>query len=391
MDIEALSSASRGKYVFLFSDCVPVEGAAASAIYDLTRGRISTFQSAYYPFFELFRRHRLGDLLDALSEDDRASFLEFLQFLVDNEYVCMMDDPSAFPGIPSSWEAPCVIQDAIIDVDAQHHDYGKIVAELDALGCQHLQVRSYSRRFGASSLAALAGLCHGTSIQTLQAILAHEPERSDDDYAAVVTNNRIVTGLSVHSADEDRRIVVDRGARGSSAALTEVEIRFTTKALESHLDCGTITTRGLLAPSTPTFSELHHFNGCLNRKLSVDASGHVRNCPAMGTSFGHHADVSLSEVAAQAGFQQAWRARKDEIQVCRDCPYRYACTDCRAFLEDPDGEDGKPLKCGYDPYVDSWTDWTARPRAMATMEEYRKRHRLPVLASQAPRHSRRNE
>jgi SPASM domain peptide maturase of grasp-with-spasm system len=204
---------------------------------------------------------------------------------------------------------------------------------------------------------------------------------SDDDYAAVVTSNRIIGSLILHSANEDRRLVVDRGTRGSSAALTAVEIKLSTKKLESHLDCGTITTGALLVPSTPTFNELRHFNGCLNRKISVDASGHVRNCPAMSKSFGRHEGVALSEIAAQAGFQTAWRARKDEIEVCRDCPYRYACTDCRAFLEDPDAEDSKPLKCGYDPYTDSWTDWRARPNAMATMEEYRKRRRLPVLAS----------
>jgi SPASM domain peptide maturase of grasp-with-spasm system len=371
----------REKYVFLFSDCVPVKGAAASAIYDLTRGRISTFPSDYHAFFERFRKHRLGELLDTLSEDDRAGFSDFLRFLFDNEYACMMSDPGAFPEIPSSWDAPGAIQNAIIDVDAQHHDYGKLVSELDALGCQHLQVRCYSRLFGVSELATLAGLCHGTSIQSLQAILVHDPARPDDDYAAVVTGNRIICSLIVHSADEDRKLVIDRGTRGSSAALTAVEIGFTTKKLSSHLDCGTITVGTLLAPSTPTFTELRHFNGCLNRKVSVDASGQVRNCPAMAESFGDHRGVALSEIAAEARFQRAWRARKDEIAVCRDCPYRYACTDCRAFLEVPDAEDSKPLKCGYDPYTDSWTDWGARPQAMATMAGYRKRHHLAVLTA----------
>jgi SPASM domain peptide maturase of grasp-with-spasm system len=388
MDIETISS-ERGKYVFLFSDCVPVKGHAASAIYDLTRGRISTFPSEYYALLESFREHRLGELLDALSADDRPSFLEFLEFLFDNEYACMRNDPGAFPAIPSGWDAPCVIQNAIIDVDARHHDYGKLVAELDALGCQHLQLRSYSLLFGVAELVALARLCHGTSIQTLQAILMHDPARSDDDYAAVVTANPIVYSLILHSANDDRKLVVDRGARGSSAVLSAVEISFSPKKLESHQDCGTITVGALLAPSTPTFTELHHFNGCLNRKVSVDASGQVRNCPAMAKSFGHHGEVALAEVVAQAGFQKAWRARKDEIQVCRDCPYRYACTDCRAFLEDPDAEDSKPLKCGYDPYTDSWTDWRARPQAMATMEEYRKRRHLPVLTQQTLGHGER--
>lgn len=380
MDIEAVVSAARDEYVFLLPDCMPVKGHAASAIYDLTRGRISTFPSEYYPFIAAFRQQRLGEILDAQTEDDRGAFLEFLEFLLDNEYAALLADPGMFPAISSSWDAPGVLEDAIIDVDARHHDYGKLIAELDALGCQHLQVRSYSRVFGISDLAALARLCHGTSIQTLQAILAYDPGQSDDDYAAVVLGCPRLIGLSLHSADAERRIVVDRGTRGSATALTSVEIMLTPKALESHLDCGTITVGALLVPSRPTFNELQHFNGCLNRKLSIDADGHVRNCPAMARSFGHHRDVALSEIAAQAAFQRAWRVRKDEIEVCRDCPYRYACTDCRAFLVDPAAEHGKPLKCGYDPYTDSWTDWSAQPQAMATMAEYRKHRRLPVLA-----------
>jgi SPASM domain peptide maturase of grasp-with-spasm system len=367
-----------GQYVFLISDCVPVRGHAVSAIYDLTRGKISTFPSAYFPFFELFRKHRLHELRDMLSEEDRAGFSDFMAFLVGNEYVHMVEDLSAFPERSSAWETPCVIHNAVIDVDARHHDYQKLVAELDALGCQHLQLRGYSTLFGVAELAVVARLCHGTSIQTLQAIVVHEPALTDDDYAAVVMSNHLIKGLTVHSANEDRVVEVNWGAR----ALMAVAISFRTRKLESHFDCGTIIATELLAPSTRTFNELHHFNGCLNRKASVDVNGHIRNCPAMAKSFGHHRHVGLAKIAADVAFQKAWRARKDDIEVCRDCPYRYACTDCRAFLEDPEADDSKPLKCGYDPYTNTWSDWRTQPRAMGIMEEYRKRRRLPLAAAQ---------
>ena len=157
----------------------------------------------------------------------------------------------------------------------------------------------------------------------------------------------------------------------------------TTKRLESNLDCGSITKKELLRPSTSTFNELRHFNGCLNRKISVDENGQVRNCPGMGRAFGHHQSVVLSNVVASAKFQRAWRAKKDNIKVCQDCQYRYACTDCRAFLEDPDTEDSKPLKCGYDPYTDSWTDWKGQPGTAAILETYRKRCHLPIVKTGA--------
>lgn len=381
MDVEKVLADSLGKHVLLFTDCVPVEGHTASAIYDLTRGRISTFPSEYFPLFELFRTHRLGELLDTFSEDDRANLHDFFGFLLSNEYVAFVDDLAPFPEIPSAWDAPCTIENAVIDVNRQRHDYRKIVSELDALGCVHLQVRSYSSVFSVSDLVDLARLCRGTSIQTLQAVIPHDPTNSDDDYVSVVTSNRILVGLAVHSASQDRRIRVDYGARGTSANLVAMEIEMTTKKLESDLDCGSITKKQLLRPSTPTFSELHHFNGCLNRKISIDENGQVRNCPAMKRSFGHHQSVTLSDIVAEPSFQSAWRARKDEIKVCQDCQYRYACTDCRAFLEDPDSENSKPLKCGYDPYTDSWTDWRGQPGAAATWETYRKRCRLPILKS----------
>ncbi len=381
MDVEKVLAESLEKHVFLFTDCVPVEGYTASAIYDLTRGRISTFPSEYFPLFKLFRTHRLGQILDTFSEDDRANLHDFFGFLLSNEYVAFVDDLAPFPEIPSTWDAPCSIENAIIDVNTQRHDYRKIVSELDALGCMHLQIRSYSRVFSVSDLVDLARLCRGTSIQTLQAFIPHDPTNSDDDYVSVVTSNRILAGLVLHSASQDRRIRVDYGAQGTSAELVAVEIELTTKKLESCLDCGCITKKQLLRPSTPTFNELHHFNGCLNRKVSIDENGQVRNCPAMGTSFGHHQSVALSDIVAGPNFQSAWRARKDEIKVCQDCQYRYACTDCRAFLEDPESEASKPLKCGYDPYTDSWADWRERPGAAATWETYRKRRRLPILKS----------
>jgi hypothetical protein len=64
VELEKVLADSLGKHVLLFTDCVPVEGHTASAIYDLTRGRISTFPSAYFPLIKLFRTHRLGELLD---------------------------------------------------------------------------------------------------------------------------------------------------------------------------------------------------------------------------------------------------------------------------------------------------------------------------------------
>ena len=42
--------------------------------------------------------------------------------------------------------------------------------------------------------------------------------------------------------------------------------------------------------------------------------------------------------------------RKDKIDQCKDCEFRYACMDCRCFLKEADNPLSKRAKCKYNPY-----------------------------------------
>jgi len=96
-------------------------------------------------------------------------------------------------------------------------------------------------------------------------------------------------------------------------------------------------------------------NSCLRGKISIDINGQIKNCPSMITSFGHFEETNFDEVISNPSFNKQWNINKDSISVCRDCEYRYVCTDCRAFTES--GElFGKPLKCRYNPYKGVWED-----------------------------------
>ena len=46
--------------------------------------------------------------------------------------------------------------------------------------------------------------------------------------------------------------------------------------------------------------------------------------------------------------------KKDQISVCKDCEFRYVCTDCRAYTQNSGDQYSKPLKCNYDPYTATW-------------------------------------
>lgn len=343
-------------YLRLFSDCILVQGTAWSAIYDLTRGEIIRFRTEYYAVLKHLTRGKLADQLEPLSEpSQRAKVVEFVEYLLENELIHATRSPEAFPAIEEFWDAPGILQNAVIDVDQEMHDFAGVFAQLDDLGCRVVQIRGFSRLLGLSALERIVPLARHKSIECLELIIRHEADRSDHDYARFVSDHPMVVHLVVHSAPEDREVVSPFDCKVPDEL--SIKIRFTTQQIDSEQHCGVITLGTLSSPSPTTFFENRLYNGCLNRKIAIDAKGRIKNCPSMPVSFGKVRHTRLSDVVRQARFQQKWSVTKDEIDTCRGCELRYACSDCRAYVEDANNGYAKPLKCGYDPARGVWADW----------------------------------
>jgi len=96
-----------------------------------------------------------------------------------------------------------------------------------------------------------------------------------------------------------------------------------------------------------------NFNSCLYKKLSIDSYGFIKNCPAMKHNYGHISNINIEDVINLPEFQKWWHIKKDDIDVCKDCELRYFCHDCRAYTLN-NNIYGKPSKCKYNPYNNSW-------------------------------------
>ncbi len=90
------------------------------------------------------------------------------------------------------------------------------------------------------------------------------------------------------------------------------------------------------------------YNTCLNKKVTIDSNGKVKNCLFMPETYGDYIDINL--IINSKKFQKIWRLSKDRIDICKDCEKRYMCVDCRAFRENKQ-LDSKPNNCNYDPYI----------------------------------------
>lgn len=90
----------------------------------------------------------------------------------------------------------------------------------------------------------------------------------------------------------------------------------------------------------------------------------------MKEHFGNIRDTTLREALSKPGFKKYWNITKDQISVCKDCEFLHVCTDCRAYVENPDDDYSRPLKCGYDPYTCTWEEWSNHPLKQQAITHY---------------------
>jgi SPASM domain peptide maturase of grasp-with-spasm system len=328
----------------LFACCIAVRGARRSVVCDLGRQLLRFIPNGLYEILTEHGDKSVAEIKALYGGRYDGEIEEYFDFLLREELGFWCDEPAAFPPIALDWESPQRITNAILDVDrASAHDFPALLAQLDDLGCEALQVRCYEPLDPGVIERLRAGAARGR-LRTNELLLAYEPELTGDALVDLCRRHPRIWRICVHSAPEDRVGPPTAGA---------AEIEFRRAVVGSPSCCGCVHP-SYFAPNLETFLEAQRHNTCLNRKVSVDARGEIRNCPSLGASYGNVRDVSLHSAVARRDFRDLWEINKDQIEVCKDCEFRYVCVDCRAYLTRPEDLYSKPAKCGYDPYTAQW-------------------------------------
>lgn len=99
-----------------------------------------------------------------------------------------------------------------------------------------------------------------------------------------------------------------------------------------------------------------NFNPCWGHMLFLRYDGKVVPCPhARNFVLGDVRKDSFIEILKTASLQ-AWSITLDKVEICRECEFRYLCSDCRplAFEENTAKLMKKNYRCLYDPYTGKW-------------------------------------
>ena len=326
----------------LYADCFLVRGYTRTMICDTANGEMFFIDNIYHDLIRELRNKTIAEVMDALHEEDLDEFTSFLQQMTTSNLGTCVDDPGLFPPIEEEWDSPFRISNAIIDIRHKKHDYKAIFTQLNDLLCPYVQIRSYVELAPGELRNMLSGYDKLSEFRHIEIVLKYPKEFDGDSYSDVLTDYKMIS-LTFYASEDTHRVIHHR-------------MSFLKQAFNSCEQCGIINKKSMSLSGLNSFMENKKHNSCLNRKISIDESGKIKNCPSMKKDYGDLDNVSLVEVLADRAFTGLWDIRKDQIKVCKDCEFRYICSDCRAYVEDPSDIYSKPLKCSYNPYTGKWEE-----------------------------------
>lgn len=350
---------SKDKFV-LFATCIPVKGITRSLLCDMQRPNNSNFiPNILYEILTELQGKSISQVKEHYHNKADDVIDEYFTFLLEKEFIFFTDNPDSFPSLDLKWQSPYAITNAIIDSDEKSsHNWKLIFDQLNALGCEAVLIRSYSI-LDNIELATILNASEGSRLKNIQLILKYDQQELDyfDD---LVKKYRRLGYIIIHSSPFEKFTNVE---------MLQIPIHFTLEVIDSARCCGVVQP-DYFTQNIASFTEAQHHNSCLNRKITIDVNGEIKNCPSMTRTFGNIKDTTFEEVLADQDFKNLWNINKDKILVCKDCEFRYVCTDCRAYIDEPDNILSKPLKCGYNPYIGKWDEWTSNPLKQQVMEYY---------------------
>jgi len=95
-----------------------------------------------------------------------------------------------------------------------------------------------------------------------------------------------------------------------------------------------------------------NFNPCLGHQIAIDTEGEIKPCLWSETVIGNIKECNLKDLITSGKFDKFWNLKKDKINSCKDCEYRYVCNDCRvSALKDKNDLKAKPSFCKYNPFT----------------------------------------
>ncbi len=344
-------------YFHILPNCRITKGVKGSVVQNLTQSSYVWVPTVLIEIVEELIDKPMSSLKDVYSEEEIKLLSDYFKHLIDKGMGKISSTCPTWFSLTytqDEWDFPFTIGSAIIDFNVTQKQYIRMaIEEIAFLGCHTLQLRFLNDESFTDIEEQLLFLDKISAFRGISIVCNLKSTGIDTENAIeeIVERFSFITEMILYNAGLD---TFKRNERIMCSILFLKE-RITDQS------CGCVQPFYFNSTLGHYTESLTH-NTCLNRKIAIDQHGNIKNCPGTSISYGNTQQRNLRAVFQSDEFRAYWSITKDQIQVCSICEYRRMCTDCRAYIENPDDLFSKPLKCGYDPHECTWSHWRHLPQ-----------------------------
>lgn len=352
------------RYFNLFSNILITKGARRILISDLQRKISDLYPLELYDIIEELKNESIENILENYDAESQQIIYEYIDFLLEKEYgfITHGDWDKNFLPLYYDFQEVSKISNIFIEID-NIIILDKIKNSINNLGVKHLVIYCVKEL----SIEEYQEIDHKFKDSVLEGIEIYAPyhDELDKEFFQILNRTTIrIYNFVFYNCQE---------VPFKTKEVFRFNINFNHENLKISA-CGKVDLK-YFSTNLPKVLEAINHNSCLHKKIGIDIDGNIKNCPLMPEKFGNIHQSGIEEILAQSDFKKYWNLTKDNIETCKDCEFRYICTDCRAYTENnhynKDGLDlSKPLKCGYDPYTGIWENWAKNPLKQKIMKQY---------------------
>lgn len=331
-------------YFHFWANCMLIKGFQKGILFDMQRERTIMLSKLFCDTFEKLKKYPICTIAKNKTFENRDGYIKMLNYFITHNFGILTDDNSTLPELSLEYDSPFLATNVIIESESNKNpDFlFQTIEKIVNSQVQAIQINDHGR-IRLSHLKKISEITINSQLQYITCYTNYSNPYSSKLISVLHNNNRFRNLIFMNAKTPKNYINNEFGIANVHYVKNTINFK----------NCGNVKNE-LFVYNQPFFIESQCHNTCLNRKVCIDAEGNIKNCPAMTKSYGNIKDTTLEEAINMPGFKDLWYINKDKIDVCKDCEFRYMCTDCRAFIKDSDNIYSQPAKCTYNPYICKW-------------------------------------
>jgi len=322
--------------------CVPVKGYCRSVIYDLNRNDFNFIPNFLYYILMKIKNN------EKLSKDEADIFFtEYQEFLLENEYI--VDIPpnlhKNFNNLDKSWLVPYHIGFVFLKISTRN------INVLNAL------VLDLEEKFFTRYLTFILEDC--SLLADLSEFIKNYKSKTVQYYKIIITNFELsndkndILKLCEIERVQTIKLNINQNINyedNIKSLQTTDKIIITNYENQDIYKLWEIVNPNNFTLNISMFMEAQKYNTFFNKKVFIDDENNFH----LTYNFNNTEPTTLILDMIFNDEISLWKVKKDLIDVCKDCEFRYMCVDYRI----PEQRDDKTWyfksECTYNPYISKW-------------------------------------